>query len=242
MIPNANNLSYMNETENLNEWIELFQSNELIEPEKTHFLSILENDPLLRREVLLDKELNSILSNGDLVELSKKLQQIKDKTDDNRKKWLPILIAASIVFLLTVGVLTLITKTSLFINSGNPHVARDSSEKKKDNYLSANFIAIPEFEILIGSTPRGPSFELQQPQSRVIISRGSDLVFQWTVPEVQDTVKIELFNNRGEKVFESLPFPGNRFALPTFFFNPGVYYWKIIIDEELISMGCMTLL
>jgi len=232
----------MKETENLSEWIERFQLNELDQNEQIRFLSLLERNPLLRREVELDKELNTILSDENLLQLSEKFFLIRDRTGHGRNKWIPVLIAASIIFLLTIGILILVTEKGLVKKFNDQPVAGKSSEKNKGDYLSANFIPIPEFEILIGSTTRGPSFNLKMPQSRTIISRGTDLVFEWTSAEIQNQVKIELFNNKGKKVFESLPYPGNRFTLSTTFFNPGIYYWKIIIDEELISLGCMKVL
>jgi len=227
----------MKETENLSEWIERFQSNELDQQEQTRFLLLLENSPTLRMEVLLEKELNTILADENLRELSRKFNQVKNKTDDRRNKWLPVLIASSIIFLLTVGILTLVTKTGLVNHSKDQAVTGKSSGTTRNNYLSDNFITIPEFEILIGSTTRGPSFKLLLPQTRIIISRGTDLEFKWTNVEAQNIVKIELFNNKGKRIFESLPFPGNEFALSTVSFDPGVYYWKIIINEDLVSIG-----
>jgi len=232
----------MKETENLSEWIEKYQSDELDQKEKSRFLSLLNRNPLLRREVMIDKELNDILSDENLLEISEKFRMIRDKMGKKRIRRIPGLIAASIFFLLTIGILILVIKRSLIDNFDGQTVAERSSENCKSEYLSANFAPVPEFEILIGSITRGPSFRLQLPQSRIIISRGTDLVFGWTSAEVQNQIKIELFNNKGNRVFGSLPFSGSRFTLHTDYFNPGIYYWKIIIDEELVTIGCITLI
>lgn len=232
----------MNKNENLNDLIERFQSNELEQEELTRFLNRLKHDPILRREVVLDKELNSILANENLLELSEKIRRIREMSHPGRSYWESILVAASIIVLFTVGVLTLFVVSNNVKRSGNRLVTECRPETEQVNNGSDNYHPIPEYEILVGVTNRGASFKLHTPPCRMVLSRGTDLIFKWNSSELLDPVAIELFNNNGKKVYESLRFAGNRFLLSTDLFDPGTYYWKIIIDDELISMGRLILL
>ncbi len=159
-----------------------------------------------------------------------------------RSYWESILVAASIVVLFTVGILTLLVVKNNVKRTGNLFVTECRPVTEQVNNRSDNYRPIPEYEILVGVTYRGASFKLQTPPCRMVLFRGTDLIFKWNSSEVQDPVAIELFNNKGKKVYESFCFTGNGFPLSTDPFDPGTYYWKIIIDDELISMGRLILL
>jgi hypothetical protein len=192
--------------------------------------------------VELDKELNSILANENLLELSEKIRRIRETSHPGRSYWESILVAASIIVIFTVGLLTLFFVNNNVNRSGNRLVTEYHPLTGQADHGSDNYLPIPEYEILVGVTNRGACFKLYTPPCRMVLSRGTDLIFKWNSSEVQDPVAIELFNNEGKKVYESFCFQGNRFPLSTALFDPGTYYWKIIIDEELMLMGRLILL
>jgi len=121
----------MNETGNMSECIERFHSNELDKEDLIRFLYRLEKDPIMRREVLLDKELNVIFSDENLLELSEKLQRIREKYLPGRNNWEPFLIAASVIFLFTFGILMLIVEKNIVKSPNDQPVTERYSEKIK---------------------------------------------------------------------------------------------------------------
>jgi hypothetical protein len=90
----------MIENEKLPEWIDRYNANDLKGEELEEFLLLLERDPELRKEVRLDKELNKLLSETDILELREKIIKAKPK-DDGRNTLISLwLLAASVVILI----------------------------------------------------------------------------------------------------------------------------------------------
>ena len=94
----------MNEQEKLPEWIYRFARNELHGKELEEFLALLNKDPQLRNELHLEKDLNEILAEKEIISLRKKIAKIK-KSKEDRGTWLVIyLLAACAVVLLGLTV------------------------------------------------------------------------------------------------------------------------------------------
>jgi hypothetical protein len=90
----------MNEHEKLPEWIDRFNKKDLHGQELKEFLELMKQDPVLRREVKLDEDLNKILADTDIIELRKKILKYKIPKE-GKHTGLPILfLAASITILI----------------------------------------------------------------------------------------------------------------------------------------------
>jgi hypothetical protein len=94
----------MNEHEKLPEWIDRFNNKDLHGKELKEFLELVKQNPELRREVKLDKELNEILADKEIIELRKKIIKYKIPKESNHN-WLPIFfLAASITIFIGLAI------------------------------------------------------------------------------------------------------------------------------------------
>jgi hypothetical protein len=226
----------MKDSEKLNEWIDRYQSGELDGEELSRFLTILENDPLLRRELQIDRDLDILIARGDLIEITEKIGLARQKQGGLWFGKLPFLIAASLLLLVTIGLVVMLG-TDHLRNDHDSRAGEGSPNRQSGIYAAVNFAPLHEFEALVGAVTRGPSCKLLQPASRIIERSGSEILFEWTDPGSQAMVTIELFDNRGNRVCKSGMIAGTHYRLMTRALAPGLYYWKLIIDEELITMG-----
>jgi hypothetical protein len=116
----------MSNREKIPEWIDRFNNGELSNEEVKTLLEMAKNDPRLREEIKLDLELNSILTDEDILDLRKKmltLSKIRLERKGNNLKF--YLMAASLLLLLGIG---------LFLFFYN--VNRSSNAKPGENTLS----------------------------------------------------------------------------------------------------------
>jgi hypothetical protein len=104
MIPGVKVLSFMNNAEKNHEWIDRFNDNELEGDELKEFLELMKNDPVFRAEVRLDKELNEILQEEDILELRKKIKEVRNDRENRGLSKRSILFAASIMIILVLSV------------------------------------------------------------------------------------------------------------------------------------------
>lgn len=105
MIQEAKVLFFMNKNEKMHEWIDRFNDNELNGEELKKFLELLKNDPALRAELRLDKELNELLQDEGLLSLRKKIIEVRTKREDGGIGKKIFLLAASILVILVLSVI-----------------------------------------------------------------------------------------------------------------------------------------
>ena len=90
----------MTDHEKLPEWIDRYNRNELHGKELEEFLSMLDQNPQLKNEVQLDKDLNEILSEKEIISLRKKISKIKERKESGNSQLVVYLLAACAVILL----------------------------------------------------------------------------------------------------------------------------------------------
>jgi hypothetical protein len=104
-------------------------------------------------------------------------------------------------------------------------------ERAASQEIAANFRPYEELEGLVGSELRGESFEVTSPGE---LSDRRAITFSWKTAG-SGPWKIVVLDNRGGIVEEaevrSVPFVLNG---P---FRPGLYYWKVIQNDELAHVG-----
>jgi hypothetical protein len=96
----------MKEQEELSGWIDRYRNNELSVEELETFRELLKNNPLLRKEERIDKELDEILEDQDEIELRRKIRDITNKKMKDKDKpglWNPILLLAATILLFIVS-------------------------------------------------------------------------------------------------------------------------------------------
>ncbi|MCX6251884.1 MAG: hypothetical protein NTX61_14170 [Bacteroidetes bacterium] len=104
MIPEANGYLFMTQQDKIPEFIDKFNNDELSGAELTEFLELLRQSPELRAEVKLDKELNEILLETDILELRKKIIKVREGEAHKGSGRRIFLIAASVLVFISLSV------------------------------------------------------------------------------------------------------------------------------------------
>lgn len=261
----------MSDLEITNDWIDRYNENELNEDEKAFFRKRMEDNPLLRTEVLIDACLNSLYQDEGTLDLIKKIHSVSHKTDHGDMMLKYFLIAASLLYLIALGAIVNLMqidpvglsdnsyrrsmetrhrsagrlfpmdflKVPAQVRKITPVTRREISHK---NYLSLNYKPMAVFELLVGSVTRSAHLRVIAPTAILKIPACASVIFKWVYQNRVLPVNIVVFNNRGTLVFETPALLTDSYVMNMKDWPGGIYYWKIIIDEEMIFMGKFTLL
>jgi membrane-associated PAP2 superfamily phosphatase len=94
----------MSETENRNKWIDEFTSGEISRDDLSRFVSLIDNDMLLRLEVKLDQDLSTLLFIPGVLDLIEKLNRVRNNKIHRTRTLRNLLMAASFLLLLASGI------------------------------------------------------------------------------------------------------------------------------------------
>ena len=97
---------------------------------------------------------------------------------------------------------------------------------------AANFESSPYLDEMLTDISRAPSVTVLSPKNDANFT--ADIRFQWE-PLEAEALYLKILNNRGEALFDFTP-TDNQFVL-TEDLAPGLYYWKLETEEELIYLG-----
>jgi hypothetical protein len=120
----------MNEQDKLPEWIDRFNNNDLHGNELKDFLELMNQNPELRSEVKLDKELNETLADTDIIELRKIIAKYKIPEETNHIRLPIFFLAASITILIGLGIFVFIwmrQDNNTFMKTAYPLYPSDTS-------------------------------------------------------------------------------------------------------------------
>jgi hypothetical protein len=98
--------------------------------------------------------------------------------------------------------------------------------------LAESFTELADLEDLVNAEHRGASIQLVSPGTGVVVA--DPVVFHWS-PDIQGSVYLEILNNSEEIVHS-----GEVLSLPYLVRKPeapGLYYWKLVRNEELVLVG-----
>jgi hypothetical protein len=94
----------MRNKEKLYEWIDRFNNNDLQGEEYDQLLTMMNMDLRVREEILLDKDLNSILKEKDILDLRTKINKVcTDGVSNGFRDKRILLVAATLLIILTMG-------------------------------------------------------------------------------------------------------------------------------------------
>jgi len=108
--------------------------------------------------------------------------------------------------------------------------------------MAKNFEPLSEFELLIGSVTRSHQFKLISPRVNDTISCGAEVHFVWQEYDQTVPVSIILMNNHGITVSEMSVNHARYYNLKTNGYLVGLYYWKIMMDDDMVLMGKLTII
>jgi hypothetical protein len=270
MILNAAKFLNMKDFKITSDWIDRYNDDELEEPERIFFLQQMADNPILRTEVHIDSRLNSFFNDEDLMDLMKKIRAVTAKPGHTATLIPSMLIAATVMCLLIFGAVVYFIEKKPVLFSGfiqhqtvSPETKHDRNSKSGDNLveqrpetdkpvvnsngisqswlLSENYKPMAEFELLVGSVTRSTQIKLMTPASKIKIRAGIPVRFSWISQNNQCNVTLVIVNNLGNVIFESQLLHYNEYTLQTKGMPGGLYYWKIVQDDELVIMGKLTL-
>lgn len=97
--------------------------------------------------------------------------------------------------------------------------------------IAANYSPLPELESLVGANTRGEAFNALSPGSW---PRAAEITLRWKASSPGPWT-IVLVDNRGKSLNETKA-DGDEVVLSGPF-RPGLYYWKVLRNEELMYVG-----
>jgi hypothetical protein len=255
----------MSDREKLPELIDRFNNGKLTGEKLTAFLEMLKTNPRLREEVRLDSELNEILANVDILELRQKILSIQ-KNRQKRKgtDFYFFLLAASLLLLIGIEVLLIMNNThrnpynnttlipkyqpdskQLPVNNKVEQEAittetvnkeKKIRDRKTEKRLAASFRKNPSFENMIGSTRHAGYFRMDAPLIGYRFSEKAEIMFEWT-QDGHAEIELKIMDNTGTSIHESRLLDKNKYSLPPGTLNRGLYYFKVLQNDEIIFFG-----
>jgi hypothetical protein len=249
----------MSDREKLHEWIDRFNDNDLSGEELERFLEMLKTDPRLRAEVRLDKELNSILAEEDEIEFRRKILDVmKKRSPGQQRNWL--LMAA--MFLVLAGMVALffwaVRKPLRQDEKNQPFTSTDTINRtvrpvpafpRKDNMrpgshtpqekrelLADNFTPNPAFENMLGTTVREGGITMLKPDNGLTFHHRSVIRFEWKKTEGR-AVRIQIVDPSGRQALNVENITHSWLEVPADSLPPGLYYYKVVVEDELVHLG-----
>ncbi len=98
--------------------------------------------------------------------------------------------------------------------------------------IAAHFVPSPDLEDLIGAVTRSDNLKIQAPKSGTVFKPGEKINFSWH--PAPGTKYLEILNNREEQIHRiKLIAPAYSWGAIV---SPGLYYWKLETEEDLIHI------
>lgn len=109
-----------------------------------------------------------------------------------------------------------------------------ASEKQEQDLYAANFVPSDQLEGLSGEVFRSGGFEAISPALSQVFSPGSAISFQWKQDSNQP-LELIVLDNLGKELFrKAISANDFEWTAPK---RPGLYYWKLESEEELLFTG-----
>jgi hypothetical protein len=265
MIPPVKFFFVMIENIKQNEWVCRYNDGDLHEPELSAFLKMVSSDRNLQRELILDRKLDEILSDTDLLAFRKIL------LNSCRKKSRPwyqgaLLIAATLLLLVSVCAIWLIVKKpgnadlagsyrTVVKHSGNPNSKvgekpmrsmKVKSRRESENKIAQNavkesaYVPLAYMERLCGESLRAEPLKIISPLPGTEFVKKRQIRFEWE-STVHSGCILEIMNNKGDMISSIDTEGAGIFVFNAGSFSRGLYYWKLLDHEDLLYVGKFSL-
>lgn len=243
------------ETEITSDWIDRYHDDDLNEIEKAIFMERLKSSPILRSEVKIDASLNRFLMDGEVMDLMAKVRIVATRNRRAGMRTTLLLMAAAVLCLVLTGGLFYLLQhkqPAAYLTEKPPlpkllptqetcHDTTVSKFRKTRNdhvdILAKRYIPLAEFELLCGSVTRSHLLNMVTPPPNTAFQSGTRLLFSWKFCTEMVPVSLIIIDNQGNQVSEVTVDQTTRYLLHTGSMDCGLYYWKIIVDDDLIQLG-----
>lgn len=111
-------------------------------------------------------------------------------------------------------------------------------ERDVRDLYAANFVPSETMELLLRDQLRSTGLELMSPADEKVSNWKSGIDFQWR-GTIEEDLSIQLENNRGDRLYEK-PITGLTHTLQIDL-EPGIYYWRLESEEDLLMVGRLVL-
>ncbi len=251
------------------DWIDRYSNDELNESELVTFREWMRVNPILRSEVNLDASLTRFLQDAEIIDLMNKAKAVSRQKSESSPLMNFLLVAASFLCLALISGLFYHMNTrdrpagtparpnvsqAIQIHSENyrdreaANVGKKQfqklwmkTESVKPGLLADNFKPMPELELLSGSVTRSSQFVLSSPNTDLDIPADTEVLFSWKYADNEAAVMLVIMDNTGNQVSQNRLCSSGSFSLKTKGFREGLYYWKILTNDDLIIMGKITI-
>jgi hypothetical protein len=102
--------------------------------------------------------------------------------------------------------------------------------------LAENFKNNKSFDELMNSTMRsGIEFKVLSPNNLAQFSPGQSIEISWKT-DLDGPFAITFFTNQGKTIYSSKPIITKKYKM-NFVLSPGLYYWKLETEDEMLNIG-----
>ncbi|MGA3014769.1 MAG: hypothetical protein ABSD71_12145 [Bacteroidales bacterium] len=249
----------------LPELIDRFNNGELSGEEFDDFQELLKANPRLRNEVRLDKELNEILADSDLLEFRKTILSVQKKRLKGKGPGLQsYLLAASLLLFIGIEIFLFMnnSRQNMLNRSGavtnnqpaikevikgniteNEQINSKSQDERMDKIspkakqaIAASFKTNPSFENIIGTTRNAGAFKMEFPKMGARLIENRAIVFRWSMHNKANNI-LKIIDNSGSEVYTSGLIEEKSYILSPGILKKGLYYYKIIEKDEIVFFG-----
>jgi hypothetical protein len=112
--------------------------------------------------------------------------------------------------------------------------------KQNQLLLASGYTPFPPFESLVGTQVRSGFFRLIEPHSGSQFKTKCTIPFSWET-DSSHPLALVIMDNQGQLVFDSHPFRGKSIKLPSGKLKNGLFYFKILKDDEMLYFGKFTI-
>jgi hypothetical protein len=249
----------MKTNEKLPELIDRYTQGDLAGTELEEFMALYDRSVRLREEIRLNKELDEVLARADILDLRKKINFEKNRR--TRPDYLPFLWAAVALILVGIEIILMLSipksktgtdlhsnlvqrpglsKPELKTNKGpvslNPPATATKPHTRLQAAADLPYSANPAFEKLIGATRQSTGFRLQSPETGMNFFGPCIIAFRWVDEEPSD-IRLQILDNQGIVALDSGTINGAAFIVPSTRLAKGIYYFRILQDEDIMYFG-----
>jgi len=116
------------------------------------------------------------------------------------------------------------------------HILNDADKAGIDNSLAVNFRPDPVFEGLVGVYTRSEYFRLKTPAGQHRFTTEKRILFDWESAS-DKRFKLIILDNTGNELIDTGPVLVLPVSLDHNLFKPGLFYFKVIRNEDILYFG-----